>query len=252
MPRQPFTFQDLTRECRVATGCHRLDGRQLGARIEVPEALRGRYPYNASAYAFLQQLRPAIHELGLIEFPHLPVNKTNHTLAQRSPREHQYSPNPYLTDICQSPHQDTPPLPTAFWLGERRRFFATWVVSQQGLEAFLALSRQAPGLGIEALHQRLVPQSLAEGTGLVLNREPGLLLLDNSEAQLLYHARTCQFDAVANEPDYCSDSPMYAYNEVGLLHYIDSLDIRRGPEDRDPMDLAQVQDFLRQEQATRA
>lgn len=247
MPRQAFSFEDLTRECIVQPGYHQLDSRPIGARIEVPSELWDRYPYNASAYAFLQELRSAIYEYGLIEFPGLPLNRTNHTLAQRAPREHTYSPNPYLTDICQTPHQDTPPLPTAFWLGERRRFYATWVVSHQGLDLFAQLRRTEPGLDIETVHRRLVPRSLVDGTGLLVNREPGLVLLDNSDAQSLYHARTCQFEAVAAEPGYETDSPSYAYNEVGLLNYLDSLDIRRGTADLDATDRAEVEAFLARE-----
>src|SRR5690606_31269730 len=118
-----FNFDDLARDCAVEIGHRRLDGRAIGARVHVPAALLGQYPYNASCYAFLQQLRAAIDEFGLIEFPGLPVNRTNHTLAQRAPWQHDYSPNPYMTDICQAPHQDTPPFPTGFWLGAPRRLF---------------------------------------------------------------------------------------------------------------------------------
>lgn len=244
MHRPAFTLRDLARECEIQTGHLQLDGRRIGARIHVPAALRQRYPYNASAYAFLQQLRDAIHEWEVIEFPGLPVNPTNHTLAQRAPWEHGYSSNPYMTDICQQPHQDTPPFPTAFWLGESRRFFATWVVSTRGLEDFLELARREPELDIEALHRRLVPSSLADGSGLLVNTDPGLVLLDNSRADGLYHARTCRFDLLPEAAARTGDTPMYAYNEVGLLHYIDVLDSRRGHRDRDPGDLAQVKAFL--------
>lgn len=248
MQRTAFCFADLARECEVLVGHRTLDGRALGARVHVPEALRDQYPYNASAYAFLQQLRPAIYEYGLIEFPGLPVNPVNHTLAQRAPWEHLYSVNPYLTDYCQAPHQDTPPYPTAFWLGQPRQFFATWVVSIQGLTGFQTLARQQPDLDIVALHRRLVARTLAEGQGWLINREPGLVLLDNSDACRLYHARTCSFERLEGQEE-APDTPMYAYNEMGLLHYIDQLDSRRGMQHRDPVDQAQVEAFLAAERA---
>ena len=247
MPRQPFTFADIEQECTVETGCYRLHGEQnphtTGARIFVPAALQARYPYNASAYAFLQQLRQTIQNFGTLEFPGLPVNRCNHTIAMRSPREHGYSSNPYLTGECQHLHQDTPPYPTAFWLGEKRRYFATWIVSLPGLQRYTQFVREHPGISMNDAHRTLVPESLANGTGIVLNHSPGLLLIDNSEHCRLYHARTCRFDAVDRQPDYTSDAPMYAYNEIGLLHYIDTMDERRGPLDRDPADLADTVAF---------
>jgi hypothetical protein len=39
---------------------------------------------------------------------------------------------------------------------------------------------------------------------------------------------------------------MYAFNEVGLLNYIDQLDSRRGQQWRDHEDLAAVRAFLEQ------
>lgn len=242
--RQRFSMADLERDCRVESGCHQLDGRALGLRVQVPAGLFGRYPYNASAYAFLQELRPALRDAGLIEFPGLPLNPINHTLAQHAPWQHGYSSNPYLTDICQQPHQDTPPWPTAFWLGATRRYFATWVVSRRGLEAWLELQRQEPALDVTGLHRRLVPASLEQGIGLLINRDPGLILVDNSSARALYHARTCLFDAVAAAAPGSEDAPMHAFNEIGLLHYIDQLDSRRGPEHRDARDLAEVRAFI--------
>lgn len=247
MKRAPFCLGDLAAECRLRTGRYQLDGRPLGLTIEVPSALCGRYPYNASAYAFLQQLRVAIFEHGIVELPGLPLNRTNHTLAQRSPWEHAYSDNPYLTDRCQSPHQDTPPYPTAFWLDAPRRFSATWVMSLAGLARFDEYRRAHPGSDIEDVHRALVPASLAQGSGLLVNRAPGMLLIDNSAHGALYHARTCLFDAVALDPRHRVDTPMYAFNEVGLLHYIDVLDSRRGLHHRDPEDEAQVRDFLAEE-----
>lgn len=249
MKRRPFNFRDLETECAVDTGHRRLDGRTLGARIRIPEALRGKYPYNASAYTFLQELRGEIREFGLLEFPGLPVNRTNHTVAQRAPCEHGYSPNPYLTDLCQAPHQDTPPYPTAWWLNTRRQYFATWLVSNRGLQAFLGLSRREPDLTMEAIHRQLVAPSLDEGRGLLVNCDPGLTIVDNSGANALYHARTCRFDALPSDTEKVTDSPMYTFNEIGLLHYMNSLDIRRGEHDRDTEDLAQVRAFLDEEGA---
>ncbi len=247
MPRQPFNFDDIRQECRVELACHALHGNQgarLGARVHVPPALMGRYPYNGSAYGFLQQLRQEILALGVIEFPGLPVNRRNHTLAQRAPKQHAYSSNPYLTGECQHLHQDTPPYPTAFWLDAPRRFFGTWVTSLEGLRISLDWQRRNPAADLHAMHRALVPESLAQGYGVVLNRAAGLLLIDNSEHQQLYHARTCDFAAVLAQPDYAQDAPMYAFNEVGLLHYIDSLDSRRGTHDRDEAERAEVAAFM--------
>lgn len=117
MSRVPFNFSDIEAECHLETGSYSLDGRTIGATILVPPGLYHRYPYNATAYGFLQQLRQPIYEFGTIEFPGLPVNKCNHTVAMRHPHQHGYSDNPYLTRFCQDPHQDTPPYPSAFWLG---------------------------------------------------------------------------------------------------------------------------------------
>jgi hypothetical protein len=39
MPRQAFNFNDIEQECRVEWDCHRLDNRNLGARVSVPAAL---------------------------------------------------------------------------------------------------------------------------------------------------------------------------------------------------------------------
>lgn len=247
MRRQAFTFADIERECHIETDCYQLDGKALGCKVFVPEALQQQYPFNASAYGFLQELRKRIFEFGTIEFPDLPVNKTNYTLAQRSPKEHEYSPNPYMTDICQFPHQDTPPYPTAFWLPDQRRYFATWLMSLQGVKRFHEYCRANPALGIEDLHRDLVPESLQQGIGLLVNQTPGLILIDNSNHRSLYHARTCNFAAVADHPGYKTDAPMYAFNEEGLLHYIDELDIRRGDEGRDPEDAAQVRAFMADE-----
>lgn len=251
MARVPFSFSDFQRECQTETGHHRLDNhlgqRMLGLRVIVPPGLQDQYPFNASAYALMQQLRAEILEYGILEFPGLPVNKTNHTLAQRAPAEHSYSSNTYLTDYCQVPHQDIPPFPSAFWLGQPRRFSATWVLSNTGVQAFMQLQATEPALTIDELHRRLVPTTLLNHTGLLLNHSPGLALYDNSDEQQLYHARTCNFDAVANTPAHDRDTPMYAYNEPGLLNCIDTLDSRRGNDHRCSQDLAEVQSFLQKE-----
>lgn len=247
MHRKPFTFNDILAESTIETGCYRLDGKSLGIKIHVPDALFSQHPYNATAYAFLQQLRAQILEFGTVEFPGLPVNKTNYTLAQRAPKEHGNHPNAYMTDICQQPHQDTPPYPTAFWLDTPRQYFATWVMSLQGLNHAMEYSRSHARFSIEEKHRVLVPQSLANNTGLLFNQSPGLLLIDNSNHHKLYHARTCNFSAVAKNPDYRSDAPMYAFNEIGLLEYIDSLDIYRGDNDKDEYDAQDVKAFMAQE-----
>lgn len=244
MAQVDFSFQDLVRDCQVQTGIYQLDGKALGAKLWVPDELLNQHPYNVSGYDFLQQLRSSIFEYGLIEFPNLPLNKKNHTLAQRAPQQHAYSANTYMTDFCQSPHQDTPPYPTAFWLAKPRQYFATWVMSLQGVERFYHYQQAHPSLSIDEIHQRLVPESLANHTGLLLNQAPGLLLIDNSDRQSLYHARTCNFSAQVKHPNFDTDNPMYAYNEVGLLNYIDILDSRRGQSDRDAQQLESVRQFM--------
>lgn len=251
MPRQSFTFADLAQECRIETGCYALHGfsnsRRVGAKIFVPHTLFSRYPYNASAYTFLQTLRNEIFEYGTIEFPGLPLNRSNYTIAMRAPREHSYSSNPYLTNECQHLHQDTPPYPTAFWLGEERHYFATWIVSLPGLQRYAQFTREHPGMAMNDVHRTLVPESLAQGTGMVVNHSPGLILIDNSEHQQLYHARTCRFDAVEKNPHYSKDAPMYAFNEIGLLNYIDTMDEQRGMADRDAAEQKIVADFIAEE-----
>ena len=244
MKRKPFTFDDIKQECDIRTNCYQLDGRSLGLQIFVPQEIQAQHPFNATAYAYLQLLRKEIHEFGTIEFPQLALNKTNHTLAQRSPKQHAYSPNPFLTDYCQQPHQDTPPYPTAFWLAEPRHYFATWLMSFNGLQEFQQLSRSQPELSTEALHRQLQPQSLSNKTGILVNHQPGLILIDNSQHHNLYHTRSCLFPAYDKNPNFETETPMYAFNEIGLLHYIDELDIRRGNEDKDSDDLAAVKEFM--------
>lgn len=248
MLRKPFTFDDIAQECRIETGCYAVHGldspRRIGAKVFVPDELLQRYPYNASAYVFLQQLRSAIFEHGTIEFPGLPLNRNNHTIAMRAPREHSYSSNPYLTNECQHLHQDTPPYPTAFWLDEERHYFATWIVSLPGLQRYTQFTREHTNMTMNDVHRVLVQESLTQGTGIVVNHAPGLILIDNSEYQQLYHARTCRFDAIAQNPDYSKDAPMYAYNEIGLLNYIDTMDEQRGEQDRDSDEQKIISDFI--------
>jgi hypothetical protein len=151
---------------RVRVRCRRVPARRwrraparaAGARAP---CAGGSGPYASTAYTFLQQLRGAIREHGLIEFPGLPVNPTNHTLAQRAPWEHAYSQNPYLTGFCQLLHQDTPPYPTAFWLGAERRFFATWVTSRQGPRRLDEAQRAARGATVERCTRRWCPHPCA-------------------------------------------------------------------------------------------
>jgi hypothetical protein len=106
MRRKPFKLSDIEAECRVDTDCYSVDGRTIGATVFVPPALYNRYPYNATAYGFLQQLRQPIYEFGTIEFPGLPVNKSNHTVApatlkrcrtaRSTPRTHRCTPRTKL------------------------------------------------------------------------------------------------------------------------------------------------------------
>ncbi|ROR98695.1 hypothetical protein EDC56_3431 [Sinobacterium caligoides] len=231
--RKAFSLADLLQECRVEAGCYTLHGKPLGLRLHIPEALFGRWPYCADAYDFLQYLRDDIAQYGVIEFPRLPLNKLNYTIAMRAPQQHEYSANPFLTDRCQQPHQDTPPYPTAFWLPAERRYFATWLISQQGLQHYQCAQQQCSAASVEDLHRQLLATSLAQGWGLLVNYQPGLTLIDNSDAANLYHARTCRFETQRLTPNFVEDTPMYAFNEVGLLRYIDQMDERRGAEARD-------------------
>lgn len=242
MGRKPFTWKDIEQDCQIETGCFTV-GKALGARVVVPPELYRHHPYNAPVYSFLQLLRSTINELGIIHFPNLPFNKTNYTLAQGAPQQHRYSSNPYMTDWYQYPHQDTPPYPTAFGLDAQRRYFATWILSQQALIEFIETERQT-GADLETLHHLLVARSLQNGQGILMNQQPGLLIIDNSPQQQLYHARTCNITAVEQCPDFQQDSLMYAFNEIGLLHYMDQLDSRRGNAWRDEQNRQEVAAFL--------
>jgi hypothetical protein len=43
---------------------------------------------------------------------------------------------------------------------------------------------------------------------------------------------------------------MYTYSEIGLLNYIDTLDSRRGDQDRDIEECEAVKNFIHNEQMT--
>lgn len=247
MARVSFNLQDLLNDCASSSGYYHLDKKTLGLRIVVPEALKSRYPYNASAYVLMQELRTAVFDYGIVEFPELAVNKCNHTVAMRHPSEHSYSDNPYLNSFFQSPHQDTPPYPSAFWLDKKRQFAATWTMSLEGLRCFNESIAQQPTLTLSERHRQLIPSLVTQQQSLLLNTQPCLTLLDNSEHWQLYHARTCLFDAVASQPNTHHDTAVYAYNEIGLLNYIDQLDSRRGMADRDADDLQDMNTFMQHE-----
>lgn len=242
MLNKPFTWQDIEQECHIETDCYYLD-RPLGVRISVPTDLHNTFPYNVSAYQLLCALRPQIADFGILHFPDLPLNKTNYTLAQAAPWQHSYSTNPFMTGWCQSPHQDTPPFPTAFGLEKKRRFFATWLLSLQGLIEFQRLELESQA-SMEQLHRVFVPQSLENGSGILINQKPGLTIIDNSDHNKLYHARTCNFEAITGNVENEQDSFMYAFNEIGLLHYMDTLDSQRGSAWRDEEDKQAVADFI--------
>lgn len=230
MIKKSFSWQDIEAECSIETHCFHVE-KPLGARITVPEKLQTHYPYNASVYNFLYFLKDEIKQLGYLHFPKLCFNKTNYTLAQGAPQEHSYSSNPFMTSWFQEPHQDTPPHPTAFGLETERKFFATWLLGPKYLQRFFFL--QSQGCDIESIHRELVPESIATGDALLINTSPGLSIIDNSDYHPLYHARTCQIEAVTQNPNFTSDSKMYAFNEIGLLYYIDQMDSKRGQVFRD-------------------
>lgn len=240
--------QQLKKHAQWTAGEWQLDGAALGMRINIPSQLHRQAPFTATAYTYLHALREDIHRHGIVWLPTLPVNKTNHTLAQRSPHQHRYSSNHYLTDICQAPHQDTPPHPTAFWLSGERRFSATWVMGEAGAQRYYQFAQQHPHLGIEQIHRQLVPDSLYNSWGLLINQQAGLILIDNSQHAKLYHARTSHFAAVDALPTdsvaHHTDIPMYAYNVIGLLYYIDQLDEQRGTAHRDAAEIAAIRQRL--------
>ena len=254
-----FTFNDLAADCKIEQHCYDLNNRngvkKLGLRIHVPPALFDCHPYSASAYTFMQQLRELIFEFGIVEFPNLPVNKSNYTLAQRAPEQHLYSDNTYLTDHCQLPHQDIPPYPSGFWLEKPRQFSATWIMSDIAAQQFNDFSKSNSSITINEMHKQFIAQSMETKQSVLRNREPGLLLLDNSPRQSLFHARTCIFEAwekmTRNNDTEIADSPMYAFNEPGLLQHIDFLDSRRGMEFRNQREQESVRQFIAKEQLTK-
>lgn len=246
MARARFNFNDIEQECQIQYASHQLDGKALGIRILVPSEIQSSPIFSGSVYGFLQQLREPIFEYGTIEFPDLAFNKTNYTLAQKAPWQHLYSTNHYLTDFCQHPHQDTPPYPTAFGLEQPRKYFATWLMSVKGVNHYYEQQRARSGVSADELHKALVNKSLANGTGILVNQQPGLILIDNSNHRNLYHARTACFDLLEqHQPSQAEqDVPMYAFNEVGLMNYIDQLDSRRGQAYRDAKDAGEVARYM--------
>lgn len=247
MKRVAFSFADIEKDCPIETGCYQLGTHVFGARVHIPKNLFDQPPYNSTAYAFLQLLRNAILSYGTIEFPNLPVNPCNYTIKLKSPKEHLGNPNPFITDECQSPHQDTPPHPTAFWLDGERKFFATWIMNTEACNRFSQYQQQNAAMSVNDIHKVLVSESMQNGTGMLMNQQQGLLLLDNSDHHQLYHARTCNFKAVEKIPDYKKDSPMYAFNETGLLNYMNTLDIYRGEKHKSDSETANVKAFLANE-----
>lgn len=247
--RKTFTFNDFVQPCHLEEKIYQLKykscTRNLGARITIPEELMGAYPYNVSAYDFLQFFRKQIFEFGIIEIPQLPLNLSNYTVAMLAPEEHQYSQNPYLNERCQSPHQDTPPYPTAFWLGDERKLSATWVLTDLAVEQFFDERKASPQKSIETIHRTIVPKTIEDQSSLLLNYQPGLLLIDNSNHHQLYHAKTCRFENRELTPTLQHDNPMYSFNEVGLLNYMDNLDEKRGQQNKDEEEKDWVREFLR-------
>ena len=242
-----ISLEDLREECRITEGQYKLDGQALGLSIEIPEELFSQPPFNGSAYNFLQGLRSEIFEYGIIELPNLPVNQQNHTLAQKHPSEHSYSQNSFLTSYCQSPHQDTPPYPSAFWLGAQRQFSATWLMGEAMCQHFYEFQASHPHLSIDEIHAMLVPESLQSKQAILINQQAGLCLIDNSQARKLYHARTALSGLKSRHDNQRCDTPMYAFNEVGLMQYIDTIDERRGADHRCEVEKQAIYQFMQNE-----
>ena len=93
-------------------------------------------------------------------------------------------------------------------------------------------------------------QSITQGQAILVNHTPGLLLIDNSSAQNLYHARTTKLDHLDSFCKLRHDSPLFAFNEIGLMHFIDQLDEQRGQQHRDSKLSKEILDFMRQESLT--
>lgn len=68
------------------------------------------------------------------------------------------------------------------------------------------MSRQNPGLDSTQIHKQLLPKALANGSALLLNHKPELLLIDNSEYQQRYHCRTSNFKAMQENPGHAEDA----------------------------------------------
>lgn len=251
MNRPQFSFKDIAEECAIEydylTLKHSNGVRQFGAKISVKPDQFNNFPYNASAYDFLQFLRQEIYEFGVIEIPGLPINKQNYTVAMKAPAQHSYSSNPYLTEPCQSPHQDTPPYPTAFWLPSERLISATWLLSDLGAQRFHHYRQRHREQSIEKAHEVLVPQTIEAQEGLLVNYQPGLILIDNSQHHQLYHAKTQRFENIKMGISIETDTPMYSFNEQGLLNYMDSLDEQRGPANKNQQEAFAVAEFLQRE-----
>lgn len=242
------TLKDFQSTCIIKEGQYNLEGKPLGLSIEIPSELMLVPPFNCTAYALLQGLRQEIKTYGVIEFPHLPVNKLNHTLEQKHPSEHLYSQNSFLTSYCQSPHQDTPPYPSAFWLDKKRQYSATWLMGESMCQQFYDFQAQNPSLSIDEIHAKLVNDSLHSKQAILVNQQAGLCLIDNSEAKKLYHARTALVDHLDRYCKLRRDIPMYAFNEVGLMQYIDTIDERRGANNRCETQKQAVLNFMQREQ----
>ena len=241
------SLKDFRIDCKITEGQYNLDNKALGLSIEIPEALFNEAPFNGTAYSLLQGLRNEIRHYGIIEFPNLPVNKQNYTLAQKHPSEHSYSSNPFLTSLCQSPHQDTPPYPSAFWLNENRQYSATWLMSEVMCQAFYNYRTQNPILSVDEIHQHLVEESLSSNKAILINRQAGLCLVDNSQARQLYHARTSLIELPDRQGKERYDAPMFAFNEIGLMQYIDTIDEQRGQSHRCDKEKQSVLNFMKNE-----
>ncbi len=72
-------------------------------------------------------------------------------------------------------------------------------------------------------------------------------MADNSHRHELYHCRTCRLDNITEQPGHQTDTAMYAFNEIGLTQYIDSMDEQRGTEDKNSEELNAVLAFMQHE-----
>lgn len=242
--RTRFTINDIFALTKPTEGCYQLDAKTLGLRLDcqgIDDALLKR-----PVYDFLLYLRQDIFKYGVIELQNLDFNLCNYTLGQGAPIEHQGNPNPYMTAHCQDLHQDTPPYPTAFGLKAPRQFYATWLTNEAQMQEFYQQKASSQET-LEQLHQRLVPTSLENQSGFLINQKPGLTIIDNSQANKLYHARTANFKAIEQAGNFSQDSKMYAFNEVGLLQHLRQLDIYRGNEHINLEEIERVKQLVQQE-----